>query len=86
MRLILLSSAVLLMGSFLLVYGTLLAWKPTLFLKFHDTFFDREGLSKNAEWRKNVFNRESKLVGIGFCACGLFFVFITLTKLLSSQR
>jgi hypothetical protein len=71
-------------GSLFVVYGTLLAWRPDLFLRFHDTFVDRSKWNRIAAWRKNVHKIEYKVLGIGFLISGLFLVFITLTKLMSN--
>jgi len=71
-------------GIFLVVYGTLLAYKPSLFLRFHDSFVDRSKWNRNAEWRKNLDSLESKLVGASFLIFGVFVVFMSLTRLLST--
>ena len=63
MRLIVLSMTTLLTGSLFVVYGTLLAWRPDLFLRFHDSFISRGSWNKNAEWRKNVYNLDYKVLG-----------------------
>jgi hypothetical protein len=81
---IVLSLTAFLMGSFLVVYGTLLAWRPDLFLRFHDLFVSRGTWNKDAEWRKNVYNFDYKVLGVAFCMFGLIIVFITLTKLVSN--
>lgn len=86
MRLIVLSMLTLLMGTFLIIYGTLLAWRPELFLRFHDSFVDRGRWNKSTAWRKNVHNLNYKLLGVAFCILGLFIVFSILTKLMSNQN
>jgi len=85
MRLIVLSTTTLFFGALLVLYGTLLAWKPDLFLKFHDTFVDR-GRNRNASWRKNVYNPDYKLLGVAFCVFGLFIIYVMFVKLISTQR
>jgi len=59
------------------IYGTLLAWKPGLFLKFHDTVIDRTESHKQAEWRKDVDAPAGKILGIGFITCGLFMLVVS---------
>jgi multisubunit Na+/H+ antiporter MnhG subunit len=86
MRLIVLSVATLLMGSLFVVYGALLAWRPDLFLKFHDTFVDRSRWNTNAAWRKDVYNLNYKVLGVAFCVVGLFIIYAMLAKLISSQN
>lgn len=55
MRLIFLLLAAILLGGSFVIYGTLLAWKPDAFLRFHDTFVDRSKWNRNAAWRKNLY-------------------------------
>jgi hypothetical protein len=57
-----------------------LAWRPDLFLKFHDTFIDRSQWNRNAAWRKNGSSVEYKLLGIGFCAFGVFIIYVLAAK------
>jgi hypothetical protein len=83
MRLFVLSVTTLFVGSLFVVYGVLLAWRPDLFLKFHDTFIDRGRWNRNAAWRKNVSNPEYKLLGGAFCVFGLFITYVMLAKLIS---
>lgn len=80
MRLIIISVTGFFVGSLFVVYGGLLAWRPDLFLKFHDTFIDRGQWNRNAAWRKNVSSVEYKLLGIAFCAFGVFIIFVLLAK------
>lgn len=86
MRLIVLSVTTLLMGSLFVVYGSLLAWRPDLFLKFHDTFIDRGRWNRTAAWRENVYNLNYRLLGVAFCLVGLFIVYAMTTKLIASQN
>jgi hypothetical protein len=86
MRLILLSFAAILMGSFLVVYGALLASRPDVFLRFHDTFVDRSKWNRNAAWRRNVYNGDYKVLGVAFFVFGVFIVLVTLTMLISNQH
>lgn len=85
MRLIVLSVTTLLMGSLFVVYGTLLAWRPDLFLKFHDTFVDR-GRNRNAAWRKDLGGLGAKITAASFVMFGLFIIYVMLAKLISSQN
>jgi len=71
-RLILGSLAVFLMGSLLVTYGGLLAFRPDRFLRFHDTFIDRSKWNPSADWRNHIGEREYKALGLLFCAFGLF--------------
>ncbi len=80
MRLIIISVTALFMGSLFVVYGALLAWRPDLFLKFHDTFIDRSQWNRTAAWRKNVSSVEYKLLGIAFCAFGVFIIYVLVAK------
>ena len=86
MRLILLSVTSFFIGILLVVYGTLLAWRPDLFLKFHDTFIDRGRWNRNAAWRQNLESLGAKMAAAGFVMFGVFIIYVTLTKLISSQR
>ena len=86
MRLILLSVTSFFFGVLLVVYGTLLAWRPDLFLKFHDTFIDRSRWNRNADWRKDLESPGAKMVAAGFVMFGVFIIYVMLTKLISSQR
>jgi hypothetical protein len=86
MRFIVLSVTTLLMGSLFVVYGSLLAWRPDLFLKFHDTFVDRSRGNRTAAWRENVYNLNYRLLGGAFCLVGLFIIYAMTTKLISSQN
>ncbi len=86
MRLIVLSVTTLLVGGLFVVYGMLLAWRPDLFLKFHDTFVDRGRWNRNAAWRKDVYDFNYKVLGVAFCVFGLFIIYAMLAKLISSQR
>jgi len=69
------------MGGAMAIYGTLLTYKPDAFLRFHETFVDRSKQNKNAAWRKNVYNSEYKILGMGFLVVGILIVLITLIKL-----
>jgi hypothetical protein len=82
MRTTILSIATVILGSFLTLYGTLLAWNPDLFLKFHDTFVDRSKWNKNAEWRKSINTVEWKVAAAGFVGVGMFIVFQAVLRLL----
>ena len=86
MRLILLSVTSFFIGILLVVYGTLLAWSPELFLKFHDAFIDRGRWNRNAAWRKNLGSPGATTAAVGFVMFGVFIIYVTLTKLISSQR
>jgi len=86
MRVMVLSVIALLMGCFLVVYGTLLARRPDLFLKFHDTFVDRSRWNRHAAWRKNVNDLNYKLLGFAFCVVGLFIIYSMATKLTLDQN
>jgi hypothetical protein len=85
MRLIVLSTAALLMGAFLVVYGTLLAWRPDLFLKFQKTFIDCGRWNRNAPWRRNLETLATKTAAASFVTFGVFIIYIVLTKLISGQ-
>jgi len=85
LRLIILSVVTLLIGSFLVVYGTLLAWRPDLFLKFHDTFVDRSRLNRNAAWRKDLESLGAKITAASFVTFGLFIIYTMLSKLIRSR-
>ena len=74
LKLILLSLAVAFMGCFVATYGFLLAFRPTSFLKFHNTYVDRSRWSHWDEWQNHVHEREYKVVGLVFCAAGIFMV------------
>jgi hypothetical protein len=83
MRSILLPLAVILTRSFLVLYGALLASNPAAFLRFHDTFVDRSKLNRSAAWRRNVYNRDYRILGIVFLVVGLLIVLAMVTKLAS---
>ena len=51
-----------------------MAWDPDLFLWFHDTFVDRNKRHKEADWRKNVYGVEYKILAVGYIGFGLFLV------------
>ena len=68
-------------GVFLIVYGSLAAWRSDLFLQFHDTFVDRSTWNRNAGWRKRVNDTEFKAVGILFVIFGAFILAVMLAKL-----
>jgi hypothetical protein len=70
------------MGAFLVVYGTLLTYKSSAFLWFHDSFVDRSQWNRNAEWRRNVDRLEFKMLGVCFLLIGLFVAFMSVTRLL----
>jgi hypothetical protein len=70
-------------GVFLIVYGSLAAWRGDLFLRFHDTFVDRSTWNRNAGWRKHVNDTEFKSMGIVFVIAGAFILVVMLTKLLA---
>jgi hypothetical protein len=80
---VLLLSLVVLWSAFVIAYGTLLSWRPDLFLRFHDFFLDRTSWGKIAPWRKNVYNRDYTVLGGIYVAAGLFFLFIALSRLFS---
>jgi hypothetical protein len=82
MRTIVLSIAVILMGLLFTVYGTLLAWRPDLFLWFHDTFIDRSRWGKNAAWRNKLETAEYKFLAATYIAFGLFMIFQMFMRLL----
>jgi len=86
MRLIVLSVTTLLMGSLFVIYGTLLAWRPDLFLRFHDTFIDRGRWNSNAVWRTSLDGPGAKVAAASFVIFGLFIIYIMTTKLISSQN
>jgi hypothetical protein len=86
MRSILLLSAAILMGGLFVAYGTLLASKPDAFLRFHDTFVDRSKSNRNAAWRKNVYNRDYRILGIAFLLVGLFIIIMMVAKLVANQH
>jgi uncharacterized membrane protein len=73
---------VIMIGGWLGVYGTLLASRPGAFLKFHDAFFDRRRLHKNAKWRKNVHNAHYKILGFVDLSLGLLLVLLAVKKLI----
>jgi hypothetical protein len=85
MRLIILSVTTLLGGSLFVVYGTLLAWRPDVFLKFHDTFVDR-GRIRNAAWRRDLGSLGAKMAAASFVMFGVFIIYVTLAKMTSSQN
>jgi hypothetical protein len=82
MRPTLLSLGALLVGTLVVTYGALLAFRPDRFLKFHDTFIDRSKGNRSAEWRKHVADVEYKVLGSVFVIFGLFVVFRMLARLL----
>lgn len=84
MRLILLALVTLFVGGLFVVYGTLLVWRPDLFLKFHDTFIDRGASNKKAAWRNSVSSREFKFLGIVLGLFGILITYVVLIRLLSS--
>ena len=86
MRLIVLSTTAILVGSLFVVYGTLLAWRPVLFLKFHDTFIDRGQWNRNAAWRKSLGSLGARVTAASFVTFGLLIIYITLTKLIWRQN
>jgi len=59
-------------GIFFATYGFLLAFRPQSFLKFHNTFVDRSRWSHWDEWQNHVHEGEYKVVGLVFCAAGIF--------------
>jgi hypothetical protein len=79
MRLIVLSVTSLVLGTLFVVYGTLLAWRPDLFLKFHDTFVDR-GRNRNAAWRKDLESAGAKIAAASFVMFGLFIIYVMLAN------
>jgi hypothetical protein len=68
-------------------YGALLIWaRPSVLLKFHDTFLDRSGLTKGAQWRENIGSVEYRILGVVFFLVGLFFTVGLLSRLPSTMR
>ena len=68
------SLAIAFAGIFFTTYGFLLAFRPQSFLKFHNTFVDRSRWSHWDEWQNHVHEGEYKVVGLIFCAAGIFMV------------
>jgi hypothetical protein len=56
------------------------AWRPALFLGFHDTFVDRSRLNRNAAWRKNQGSVGERMTAASFMSFGLFIIYATLAK------
>jgi len=71
---ILLSLVVALAGCFTATYGFLMTFRPKSFLKFHNTYVDRSRWSHWDRWQHHVHEPEYKVVGLIFCAFGLFMV------------
>ena len=68
-------------------YGALLIWaRRSVVLKFHDTFLDRTGITKGAQWRENIGSVEYRILGAVFLLVGLFFAVGLLSKLPSMMR
>lgn len=84
MRVIVLSISGLLVGGLFVVYGTLLACRPDLFLRFHDSAISRSAWSKKAEWRAHIQERAYRFYGLAFVTVGLFVAIIMLMRLISS--
>lgn len=82
LRSTLLGLVALLLGSLLVIYGALLAFRPGPFLRFHDTFIDRSKWNRGAAWRQQVDRMEYKVLGIAFVIVGLIVVFAMLARLL----
>jgi hypothetical protein len=82
-RLIVLPLSAACVGGFFLLYGTLLAWRPDLFLKFHDTFVDRSCGNKSAEWRNRIYGRDYTFLGVTFAIVGLIVMLAMLMRLLA---
>ena len=72
LKLIFGSLAIAFGGIFFATYGFLLAFRPQSFLKFHNTFVDRSRWSHWDEWQNHVHEGEYKVVGLVFCAAGIF--------------
>lgn len=83
MRLVVLAGATLLVGALFVLYGGLLAWRPDLFLKFHDTFIDRGRWNRNADWRRGLDSLGAKIAAATFVLFGLLIIYAALTKLTS---
>jgi hypothetical protein len=86
MRLIALSILTFLTATLFTIYGTLLAWRPDLFLRFHDSFVDRGRWNRSAAWRKSLGGLDAKVVAASFVMFGLFIIYIILTGLISKQN
>jgi hypothetical protein len=83
MRTVLLAVLALLFGLFTTVYGGLLASRPDLFLRFHDTFVARSDWNRNARWRRNVASRDYRLLGVLFFIIGVLLILMMVVRLIS---
>jgi hypothetical protein len=78
---------IVLLGGFmfsalLVVYGLLMALRPTTFLRFHDFLNPGSRWSTSAKWRQQVGSSEYKSLGWVLCLSGLFFAAVIVRKLL----
>ncbi len=82
--------AVLLLGIaamvFMAVYGAILSWRPDRFLRFHDTFVDRNKRHRDAKWRSEIDTPAYRLLGWAFTIVGLFFALMLTARLISTLR
>ncbi len=83
MRVIALSTGVLILGCFLLINGLLLLISPASFLRFHDFMNPGQRWNRTAAWRANVSNADWKVLGVMCAIIGLLLSVLGVVKIVS---
>ncbi len=70
----------IMIGTFFLVNGALLAFRPDLFLKFQDWYARGDYGAKNPAWRQQVFGIQAKITGFILGVFGMLVLVKTVSK------
>jgi hypothetical protein len=64
------------------INGSLLTFRPDLFLRFYDWQNPGDHWGKDASWRKDVYNAQYRILGAVLLLSGLFFIGLIIQVLL----